>query len=352
MIIIHMSSEAVQKVLSEPRLFVRGQSPLWTNLLVPWIQGDPPRASPRSPWPYAAWWLTRQIWFEDADIDALHDRVGPDLASFIEGYAARMHALRLLNGQLWFAWMGPTCGRRVFGIVAGNEIPLLYLVKRPRRIVVTGPDGCFAPRLATWLADQHGTVAHDLRDVGLDALDQQDPMKVYWAEGAVEDEPWWPRVSALSEVVRTQGVRDVLDGYEAATEQSAAEIHRWFQGENLAMEKLAGGEGASAYQRSLGRVLEVLSSGWWNHPFPGGFEELTHVLAEALFTGYLPDPPATVAANARHDWSQGIDPALEAVRRQIVQEAWIDAGSISELARRLKVTRQTATRWAERYSLR
>ncbi len=58
-----------------------------------------------------------------------------------------MKALRVLNGQLWFGWMGRTCERRVFGIVAGNEIPLLYLVRRPRRVVVRGPDGCFAPRL-------------------------------------------------------------------------------------------------------------------------------------------------------------------------------------------------------------
>jgi len=348
-----MTSEAVRKVLSEPRLFARGQSPEWSTLLLPWIEGPPPRSNRVSPWPYAAWWLTRQIRFGDADVAELQERVGADLATFIRGYAARMDALRLLNGQLWFGWMGRTCERRVFGIVAGNEIPLLYLVQRPRRVVVRGPDGCFAPRLAAWLAEQHDTVAQDLRKEGPNVLLQQrDPMKVYWAEGSLEDAEWWPRVRALSEVVETQGVRDVFDDYETATEQSTAEIHHWFMTKNLALERLAGVEGSRAVEWSRRRVFDLLNSGWWNHPFPGGFEELTQLLAEAIFTGRLPDPPTVAATTARHDWSAGIEPALDAVRQQIVQEAWVGAGTVSELARRLRVTRQTATRWAERYDLR
>ena len=348
-----MSSEAVRKVLSEPRLFARGQSPAWANLLLPWIEGPPPKANRASPWPYAAWWLTRQIRFEDAEVEELRERVGTDLATFIESYAARMNALRLLNGQLWFGWMGRTCERRVFGIVAGNEIPLLYLVRRPRRVVVRGPDGCFAPRLAGWLAEQHDTKAQDLREAGPDVLLQQkDPMKVYWAEGDMDGVSWWPRVSALSEVVETQGVREVLDDYETPTERSAGEIHHWFMSENLALERLVGVEGSRAMEWSRQRVFEVLDSDWWRHPFPGGFEELTQLLAEALFTGYMPDPPFSPPTTASFDWSAGIEPALEAVRGQIVREAWVGSGTVSELARRLGVTRQTATRWAERYGLR
>ncbi len=225
-------------------------------------------------------------------------------------------------------------------------------MRRSRRIVVVGPDGCYAPRLARWLAEQHGSRAHNLLLEGPRALQRTADVSLFWAEGDVLAQPWWPRVSALCEVVETRGVRDVLDDYVGPCDEATAFIHQWFEAENLDPLRAVGIEGSAAFQHAEAQIHTLLSDPrWWTWPWPGGFAELTAVLSEALFTGYVATPPTPEPSDPAFDWSDGIDQVLDLVRERVVRDAWQDCASFSELARRLKVTRQTATRWAERYDL-
>lgn len=306
-------------------------------------------------WELSAWVIAAHLLLPDPPEDLLQ-RIKPEPHRvWLGGYIKRITALNKRNQELTFQWLGWARFKQVYGVVAGDELCLGYTLRDvPKRVLIVGEVGTGALRLAKWIADTLDADEPDELDIREDpttGLRRGDT--VVWARPTVRRSPNWGRLRAMYVVIQMPTLREIIEGnYEGEQGRAAEDFTRWFLRRDLAGASPATHVLVEQSETRLRReVLQMLREGWWEYPWPGNLAELAGVLGRLTFGDDRPIVPVTTASEANLDLDAGLEALLDDLRRQCMEQAYAEEGTVAAAARKLKISRQTATNFIKRFDI-